>query len=56
MIGSEVEVRFLKPRVEGEVRLGITAPMDIRIVREELLCRGRERRGEQRRRDGNGSV
>ncbi|UJB19306.1 MULTISPECIES: carbon storage regulator [Lysobacter] len=56
MIGSEIEVRFLKPRVEGEVRVGITAPDNVRIVREELLSQGNERHGKQRHRDGNGRV
>nr|WP_082648202.1 carbon storage regulator [Lysobacter antibioticus] len=43
MIGHDVEVRLLKPRRDGEVRMGISAPNDVRVVREELLHRPRRR-------------
>ncbi|WP_408951516.1 carbon storage regulator [Lysobacter sp. Hz 25] len=38
MIGDEIEVRLLRPRFAGEVRVGITAPRTVQVVRDELLC------------------
>ncbi|WP_343222991.1 carbon storage regulator [Lysobacter sp. ESA13C] len=38
MIGDKIEVRLLPPRFAGEVRVGITAPRTVHVVREELLC------------------
>ena len=37
MIGDQIEVRLLPPRFAGEVRVGITAPKTVHVVREELL-------------------
>ena len=37
MIGDQIELRLLPPRFAGEVRVGITAPRSVHVVREELL-------------------
>lgn len=39
MVGNGIEVRLLTPRFAGEVRIGITAPRDIAIIRQELTGR-----------------
>ena len=39
MVGGGGEVRLLTPRIDGEVRIGITAPRDVAIVRQELTGR-----------------
>ena len=56
MIGEGIEVQVLS--VSGEkVRLGITAPRDVTIFRDEVLERIQEQEGAARERDaqGNGS-
>ena len=57
MIGDKIEVRLLPPRFSGEVRIGITAPRVVRVVRKELLGR-RPRKGirDRVRREGTDLV
>ncbi|WP_144436559.1 carbon storage regulator [Lysobacter antibioticus] len=57
MIGDKIELRLLPPRFAGEVRVGITAPSTVHVVREELLSRP-PRKGARDRafREGKGDV
>ena len=48
-IGDDIEVTCLGPasRSSQSVRLGITAPKDVRILREEVMRRDEEDDGEE---------
>ena len=42
VIGNDIRVTFLEIRGEGKIRLGIEAPSDVAILREELLYQDRD--------------
>lgn len=44
IIGDHIEVKILAIREGGRVSIGISAPWDVRVVRQELLARDRDRR------------
>lgn len=57
MIRDNVEVRLLTPRFPGEVRVGITAPRSVSVVRQEARCRRRlGGSGDAARQGGKGDV
>lgn len=57
MIGEKIEVRLLPPRITGEVRVGITAPRTVLVLRKELHGRGpREGSRDKTSREGRDHV
>lgn len=52
LIGGSIEVEILGVQPDGSVRVGVTAPRDILVDREEV----RDRLGNQLRRDGRNKT
>lgn len=52
LIGGSIEVEILGVLPDGAVRVGVTAPRDILVDREEV----RDRLGNQLRRDGRNKT
>lgn len=48
LIGPDIRVTILGVRSRGQVRVGIEAPGDVRIMREELVMRDRDGAGDGR--------
>lgn len=46
LIGENVEIKILDINDRGHVKLGIDAPLDVHILRKELVNTSKKKRGE----------